>query len=84
MGHHRGLRGITSDPHVVLLRFQQKMASLLEEVSMTTATQDGNVHYGDVVQLVHIDTGNVLASDVCLHVSEAKHPLLLGCRQRPT
>ncbi|MEW5306868.1 MAG: hypothetical protein WDW36_009305 [Sanguina aurantia] len=46
--------------------FQQKMASLLEEVSMTTSSNDGNVHYGDVVQVVHIDTGNVLATDVCL------------------
>lgn len=36
---------------------------------MTTASNDGNVHYGDVVQVVHIDTGNVLATDVCLQVS---------------
>ncbi|GIL84233.1 hypothetical protein Vretimale_15863 [Volvox reticuliferus] len=43
--------------------FRQRMASALAEVELTRVADDPYLHFGDVVQLVHVDTGCVLAGD---------------------
>lgn len=44
--------------------FQARMSTALSEVEMTKIRDDPYVHFGDVIQLVHVDTGTVLACDV--------------------
>eukprot|EP00879_Flechtneria_rotunda_P021613 GHRR01022780.1.p1 GENE.GHRR01022780.1~~GHRR01022780.1.p1 ORF type:complete len:394 (+),score=136.20 GHRR01022780.1:107-1288(+) len=45
-------------------RFQERMRVALAEVEMTKIRDDPYVHFGDVLQLVHVDTGAVLSVDV--------------------
>eukprot|EP00201_Polytomella_parva_P017578 CAMPEP_0175071794 /NCGR_PEP_ID=MMETSP0052_2-20121109/19464_1 /TAXON_ID=51329 ORGANISM="Polytomella parva, Strain SAG 63-3" /NCGR_SAMPLE_ID=MMETSP0052_2 /ASSEMBLY_ACC=CAM_ASM_000194 /LENGTH=401 /DNA_ID=CAMNT_0016339051 /DNA_START=18 /DNA_END=1223 /DNA_ORIENTATION=+ len=45
-------------------RFYKKMEVALSEVELTTVAADGYVHFGDVLQFVHVDTGCVLSGDV--------------------
>ena len=40
------------------------MACALEEVELTKVANDDYIHFGDVIQLVHVETGHVVASDV--------------------
>lgn len=44
--------------------YQQKMSSALAEVELTRVQDDPYVHFGDVLQLVHLESGAVLACDV--------------------
>lgn len=40
------------------------MSTALQEVELTKVADDPYVHFGDVVQLVHLESGSVLACDV--------------------
>lgn len=40
------------------------MACALQEVELTKVASDDYVHFGDLIQLVHVETGHVVASDV--------------------
>ncbi|KAF5831151.1 flagellar associated protein [Dunaliella salina] len=44
--------------------FAQRMSAALQEVELTKAADDPFVHYGDSIQLIHLDTSCVLACDV--------------------
>lgn len=48
----------------VLHRFQERMSTALAPVEMTKIRDDPYVHFGDVLQLVHVKTGCLLAVDV--------------------
>lgn len=39
------------------------MAAALSDLELTKVADDPYIHFGDVVQLVHVDTGCVLAGD---------------------
>ncbi|GFR43092.1 hypothetical protein Agub_g4100 [Astrephomene gubernaculifera] len=43
--------------------YRSRMSTALEEVELTRVADDPYLHFGDVVQLVHVDTGCVLAGD---------------------
>ncbi|KXZ51142.1 hypothetical protein GPECTOR_13g629 [Gonium pectorale] len=43
--------------------FRSRMGMSLGEVELTRVADDPYLHFGDVVQLVHVDTGCVLAGD---------------------
>ncbi|EFJ51617.1 hypothetical protein VOLCADRAFT_87820 [Volvox carteri f. nagariensis] len=43
--------------------FRSRMSCALSEVALTRVADDPYLHLGDVVQLVHVDTGCVLAGD---------------------
>ncbi len=47
-----------------MIRFHQRMATALAEVELTKVADDPFVHIGDVVQLVHLETGFTIAGDV--------------------
>mmetsp|Transcript_17107 Transcript_17107/g.36945 ORF Transcript_17107/g.36945 Transcript_17107/m.36945 type:complete len:401 (-) Transcript_17107:72-1274(-) len=44
--------------------YHQKMATALAEVELTKVADDGYVHFGDVIQLVHLETAATLACDI--------------------
>lgn len=44
--------------------YHQRMATALSEVELTKVSDDPYVHCGDVVQLVHLESGCTLAGDV--------------------
>ncbi|KAG2423989.1 hypothetical protein HXX76_014815 [Chlamydomonas incerta] len=43
--------------------FRTRMAATLADLDLTKVADDPYIHFGDVVQLVHVDTGCVLAGD---------------------
>ncbi len=43
--------------------YRQRLSQTLAEVELSRIADDPYVHFGDVVQLVHVDTGCVLAGD---------------------
>lgn len=45
-------------------KFQARMSTALAEQELSKIRDDPYVHFGDVIQLVHVDTGTVLSSDV--------------------
>eukprot|EP00878_Enallax_costatus_P043536 GHUV01051552.1.p1 GENE.GHUV01051552.1~~GHUV01051552.1.p1 ORF type:complete len:182 (+),score=32.28 GHUV01051552.1:140-685(+) len=45
-------------------QFQERMATALALVEMTKIRDDPYVHFGDILQLVHVKTGCLLAVDV--------------------
>jgi hypothetical protein len=44
--------------------YHQRMSTALAEVELTKIADDPFVHFGDLLQLVHVETGHVLAGDV--------------------
>ncbi|KAJ9532387.1 hypothetical protein QJQ45_010424 [Haematococcus lacustris] len=44
--------------------YHQRLGVALQEVELVTAANDGYVHFGDVLQCVHLESGSVLACDV--------------------
>lgn len=45
-------------------RYSQRMGVALQEVELSKSRDDEHVHFGDVLQLVHLETGFVLSCDV--------------------
>ena len=45
------------------IRYHQRMQTALAEVDLTRVSDDAYVHTGDLVQLVHLETGSTLAGD---------------------
>uniref|UniRef100_A0A7S0X1Q8 Uncharacterized protein n=1 Tax=Chlamydomonas leiostraca TaxID=1034604 RepID=A0A7S0X1Q8_9CHLO len=45
-------------------RFHTKMSTALQEVELSKTQDDPFAHFGDVIQLVHLETSSVLACDV--------------------
>lgn len=44
--------------------YHERMSVALQEVDLTKTRDDEYVHFGDIVQLVHVDSSTVLACDV--------------------
>ena len=46
-----------------LSRYHERMQTALTEVELTRVSDDAYVHAGDLVQLVHLETGSTIAGD---------------------